>query len=368
MTKREGILLRERRLSKGLSRKALAAQLNCTYEAIRLWECGRTDPNARNALKLSRVLDIRLGELGAELPENSNPGIPAAYPADALIRKRRELTIYTDRNQIYLKKNLRSQFRYSIEIFVHPQHDRDLLIREKDEGSLQNVYCSSRVVRDISRAAGTRNNMRFFCIWDEAAVGWRGILLPDLSGSFLWERLAHYEERDQEDTARKEEILSALYRSGWGLVEWEDVDFVYQLAYHMAVCSHSLEKINIWYLVLMYASAMLDEMKALQRRCLRSESRLSLSDPSHKARKNILRRPSMRSEFPDKLFEIQEFILWLNDWEKVLLRWRMQERDLAGSISFGPGLKKMIQDGIEGLQQKACAYYGQDYIRSFFHK
>ena len=73
-----------------------------------------------------------------------------------------QLTVNCKRNRIYLKKNLIECLHGSVEISIHPENDRELLIREKGNGKVKKTYYSSKVVRNISRAVKAEGKMRFF--------------------------------------------------------------------------------------------------------------------------------------------------------------------------------------------------------------
>ena len=369
--KQRGELFRRKRELRGMSREKIAEELRCSREAVRLWETGERNPTMEHTLLLCRILDIKLDELDeAEKPEAGKVAEDffREYRADQLIRESKLLTVSCKKNRIYLQKNLREQFSHSVEISIHPNNERELLLREKSSGKLKNSYYSARLVRKISQAVQVNDRMHFLCIRDKEQEGWRGILLPEMSESFLWENLRCYAECSWEDTTWKQIILQALYRNCWDLVEREEIDSIYRLVYQMAVCSHlSLGK-KTWYLVLMYSYMLLGEIKRIQRRCRRAEFPVSLNQVAGENSESMLLDFWSGGEIPYFLFEIEEFVKKLTGFERVILRWLMQGRDLKNTVNFGPGLKAMIGDGICRLKEKAANYYGRDYIQSYFER
>lgn len=364
-----GELFRKKRELKGLSREKVTSELKCTPESVRRWETGERNPNVVHTLSLCRILDIKLEELEAEpekrrTKETVDGDSVSIYSADQLIRDSKLLTIYYKKNQIYLQKNLREQLKSSVEISIHPQNEKELLVRETNIGAVQSIYYCAEIVRKISRAVQVNDNMRFLCIWDEAEKGWRGILLPEMSESFLWENLRRYGEYSGEDTTWKQLILHVLYRKCWNLVEREEIDLFYCLAYRMAVCSNPSGGKKIWYLVLMYAYMLVGEIKRVQRRCKKAEAPLSLNQSVRENDSCMLQEFWTGGEIPHMAFEIEEFMERLTKFERIILKWKIQERELEKNISFGYGLKVLIQDAVCRFQEKANDYYGRDYIRS----
>ena len=56
-------VIRTRRIEKGLSQEALAAQVYVTRQAVSRWETGETVPNPETLKRLSRVLDVSINTL-----------------------------------------------------------------------------------------------------------------------------------------------------------------------------------------------------------------------------------------------------------------------------------------------------------------
>ena len=353
-----GEIIKQMRQNRGMSKKELADKLKCSKEIIRLWEHGKRNPNKQHTLELYRLLGVASGE------DLINEDMGMIYNAGSLGNKSEQLTIYKKRNQIHLRKEFLEQLKYSVEISTHPENPRELLIKEKKNGVPRANYYSAELVRKISKEVGMDGNMRFLCLWDEEEQGWRGVLMPEMKESFLWENIRLCPEDIGENTAWKSEILDILYRRYWNWAEREDIENVYKLAYRMVICSSMFGESKIWYLTLMYSSALLDEMSTIQRRCRRVESSLSLDRPIGKESNCTLREFFPGGDIPYTIVEIKEFMKKLTDLERIVLRWLLQGRDPAENISFGICLKTLIQKTISSLRQKTCEYYGERYIRS----
>ena len=129
-------LIREKREEKGMSRRELANILGCSPQAVWLWESGKRKPGKKNILHLCRILDIGLEELGGK-GERKRENNYAPYEFDGFLKKSMQLTVNCKRNRIYLKKNLIECLHGSVEISIHPENNRELLIREKGNGKVK---------------------------------------------------------------------------------------------------------------------------------------------------------------------------------------------------------------------------------------
>ena len=288
----------------------------------------------------------------------------APHEFDGVLKKSMQLTVNCKRNRIYLKKNLIECLHSSVEISIHPENDRELLIREKGKGRVKKTYYSSKVVRNISRAVNAEGKMRFLCMRDEKEGGWRAVLLPEMKESYLWESLRNPVSELWEDTTWKKQILCALNRRYCKVAEYEEIRLIYRLAYEMAVGSNMFEGSHIWYLILMYASALLDEIGRIQNRCMRAEAALSLDQPCRGNKNCTLLDFQTGWGIPHMRFEICEFLEKLSGFERTILRQLMEDRNPEDNINFGVNLKKLIREGIQSLQGKAESFYGRDYICS----
>ena len=105
---------------------------------------------------------------------------------EKIFNERLELSIYKNRGQFYLTKNLRKQFRHKIEINIDVKNQKRLIIKELDEGNVQQNFYSKKLAQHISDLVGVNGNMKFLFIRDEADNCWIGVLLPEMADSYLW--------------------------------------------------------------------------------------------------------------------------------------------------------------------------------------
>lgn len=94
---------------------------------------------------------------------------------EKIFNERLELSIYKNRGQFYLTKNLRKQFRHKIEINIDVKNQKRLIIKELDEGNVQQNFYSKKLAQHISDLVGVNRNMKFLFIRDEADNCWIGV-------------------------------------------------------------------------------------------------------------------------------------------------------------------------------------------------
>ena len=78
---------------------------------------------------------------------------------EKIFNERLELSIYKNRGQFYLTKNLRKQFRHKIEINIDVKNQKRLIIKELDEGNVQQNFYSKKLAQHISDLVGVNGNM-----------------------------------------------------------------------------------------------------------------------------------------------------------------------------------------------------------------
>ena len=68
---------------------------------------------------------------------------------EKIFNERLELSIYKNRGQFYLTKNLRKQFRHKIEINIDVKNQKRLIIKELDEGNVQQNFYSKKLAQQF---------------------------------------------------------------------------------------------------------------------------------------------------------------------------------------------------------------------------
>ena len=108
------------------------------------------------------------------------------------------------------------------------------------------------------------------------------------------------------------------------------------------------------------------QMAAIQRRCKKIESRLSLNQPLVVDGTGTLLDIYVYQSYQLENIEIKEFRDGLTVMEHMVLKYLLQERDIENSIGYGYRMRKIIEHAKISLRQKAVEYYGWSYIRSMF--
>ena len=197
----------------------------------------------------------------------------------AVLENRRfEISVYTDRGQIYLKKSFREQFEHRIEIDINPANPRKLVITELEEGTIRENYFSKKLCAQISEAVGITGNMKFIFIQNQFTECWEGVLLPDMKKSYLWEQ--NFKEMSDDEIEEfktyKERIMILLHHKFYRFLELGDVKQCLELSCFLV---HDIDETLREYYITMYATALLEKMAAVQRRCKKIESSWSVDCP-----------------------------------------------------------------------------------------
>ena len=162
----------------------------------------------------------------------------------------------------------------------------------------------------------------------------------------------------------KEEIIISIYRKFWNLLEKEEIEHCYFIS-NCLVSEISDYRLAIYYTA-MYAYTLAKQMAAIQRRCKKIESRLSLNQPLVVDGTGTLLDIYVYQSYQLENIEIKEFRDGLTVMEHMVLKYLLQERDIENSIGYGYRMRKIIEHAKISLRQKAVEYYRWSYIRSMF--
>lgn len=238
-----------------------------------------------------------------------------------------------------------------------------LNLKELDEGNVQQNIYSKKLAQHISDLVGVNGNMKFLFIRDEADNCWIGVLLPEMAGSYLWD-INMCQKKEYLPKNYKEEIIISIYRKFWNLLEKEEIEHCYFIS-NCLVSGISDYRLAIYYTA-MYAYTLAKQMAAIQRRCKKIESRLSLNQPLVVDETGTLLDIYVYQSYQLENIEIKEFRDGLTLMEHMVLKYLLQERDIENSIGYGYRMRKIIEHAKISLRQKAVEYYGWSYIRSMF--
>lgn len=241
---------------------------------------------------------------------------------EKIFNERLELSIYKNRGQFYLMKNLRKQFKHKIEINIDAKNQKRLIIKETDDGNIQENFYSKKLAQQISEMVGVNGNMKFLFIKEESDNCWIGVLLPEMADSYLWDiNMCQKKENSPEDY--KEEIIISIYRKFWNLLEWEEIEHCYFIS-NCLVGGISDYRLVIYYTA-MYAYTLAKQMAAIQRRCKKIESRLSVNQPLVVDGTGTLLDIYVYQPYQLENIEIKEFRDGLTLMEHMVLKYLLQE-------------------------------------------
>ena len=232
-----------------------------------------------------------------------------------------------------------------------------------DEGNVQQNFYSKKLAQHISDLVGVNGNMKFLFIRDEADNCWIGVLLPEMADSYLW-GINMCQKKEYLPKDYKEEIIISIYRKFWNLLEKEEIEHCYFIS-NCLVSEISDYRLAIYYTA-MYAYTLAKQMAAIQRRCKKIESRLSLNQPLIVDGTGTLLDIYVYQSYQLENIEIKEFRDGLTLMEHMVLKYLLQERDIENNIGYGYRMRKIIEHAKISLRQKAVEYYGWSYIRSMF--
>lgn len=163
----------------------------------------------------------------------------------------------------------------------------------------------------------------------------------------------------------KNRLIMIIYiKRLWNLLEKEEIEHCYFIS-NCLVSGISDYRLAIYYTA-MYAYTLAKQMAAIQRRCKKIESRLSLNQPLVVDGTGTLLDIYVYQSYQLENIEIKEFRDGLTLMEHMVLKYLLQERDIENSIGYGYRMRKIIEHAKISLRQKAVEYYGWSYIRSMF--
>lgn len=279
------------------------------------------------------------------------------------IRERHEVTVSPQYNRIYIRKKFAENFRHALDIKIHPENAKELMIEEKPDQKNRRGFSSKKLIRELAGAVGTNEKMHFYFEKEENGKGWRGILLPELKTSYLWENLKMYNQYTHEDDQKLIQCLKYSYRK---YIEADEILRCYKIAKCMAESLHTEKSADaaeryIW----IYAVALSDQLRRAARRKIAA---VSFDRPYNKNSKETFLNSLGREECSYRNLEMEEFLNTLTEREKYVLKNLVRRADAGeqtnGECSF---VRKMWKE-VCSLREKANAYYEAGVIQSLFVK
>lgn len=184
-----------------------------------------------------------------------------------------EVTVYSERNQIYLKKHFREQLGSNIEISINRKNKKEMIIKETGEGRCKTNYYSKEIVEELSNAVNKTGNLQFVFLYDLKEEIWRGVLIPNFEESYLWNELKNQAQESNEYEQFYEEkklIVTIMKRRYWSIIEYEEVEFLYSVACRITQMVYPHENKDGWNYLIACLLGLMRETLSTQRKIKKS--------------------------------------------------------------------------------------------------
>lgn len=280
-----------------------------------------------------------------------------------------EVTVYSERNQIYLKKHFREQLGSNIEISINRKNKKEMIIKETGEGRCKTNYYSKEIVEELSNAVNKTGNLQFVFLYDLKEEIWRGVLIPNFEESYLWNELKNQAQESNEYEQFYEEkklIVTIMKRRYWSIIEYEEVEFLYSVACRITQMVYPHENKDGWNYLIACLLGLMRETLSTQRKIKKVESQLSLNTFVSRNTRCEYQEFFGLTDAVDENIIVEEFKSQLTLFEKLILNWKTRNIDLENNISIGYYFKERLLQSLENMKEKAYRYFGKDYVRSFF--
>lgn len=276
-----------------------------------------------------------------------------------------EMSVYPQHYLVYLNKPFFEQFKCGVEIYMNEEHMLEIIVRESGEGMIRQKYYSPNLVNRIVDVVKDRRTMHFAFFKDMKMGVWRGILLPKLQESFLWNNLHEaYIETTNLSDFQASRIVYMMKKKYYSFVTLEELKNYYFLGVWIAQNNYSYIDQEKYYIIYMCVSTLIKEYVRVQRHCKIYESKFSLNQTFHKESSCSL---DMFLGKVDRSFihiEIEEFIDGLSEIEKIVLRILSNDEDWKNKY-LGTNMREIFLRTRESLRKKACEYYGNEIVKEY---
>ena len=282
------------------------------------------------------------------------------------LRERHEVTVSPQSNRIYIRKKFAENFRHALDIKIHPENAKELMIEEKPDQKNRRGFSSKKLIRELAGAVGASEKMHFYFEKEENGERWRGILLPELKASYLWENLKMYDQYAQythEDDQKLIQCLKYRYRK---YIEADEILQCYKIAKCMAESLHTEKSADAaerytW----IYAVALSDQLRRAARRKIAA---VSFDRPYNKNSKETFLNSLGREEVSYKNLEMEDFLNTLTEREKYVLKHLVRRADAGEQTNCECSFVRKMWREVCSLREKANAYYEAGVIQSLFVK
>ncbi len=275
------------------------------------------------------------------------------------IKEKNEVTVSTKCNRIYVRRNFEKKLKCALDIKINPENSKELIIEEKTDQKKRKGFSSKKLIREIADKIGTNENMHFYFIKEAECNRWRGILLPELKKSYLWENMQTCTRYTYENDWNMIQLLKYFFIR---YVEEDEILQFYEIAKNMAE-SMKIEENMVKSYIWIYAVALLDQLRRAERRkiMVMSFDRVIRTD----CRETFLDRLGLE-DVHFKNLEMEEFFDTLTEKEKYVLRNLVRRADSGEQTNYECSFVRKTWNVVCSLREKANAYYEACVVKSYF--
>ena len=274
------------------------------------------------------------------------------------VKEKNEVTVSPKCNRIYVRRSFEKKLKYALDIKINPENSKELIIEEKTDQKKRKGFSSKKLIGEIADAVGTNENMHFYFVKGPESNRWRGILLPELKTSYLWENMRICTQYTYENDQDMIQLLKYFFKR---YIEDDEILQFYEIAKNMAESmkiEESMVKSYIW----IYAVALLDQLRRAERRKITVMSFDKVIRSG--GRETFLDRLGLQ-DIHFKNLEMEEFFNTLTEREKYVLRNLVRRADSGEQTNYECSFVRKTWSVVCSLREKANAYYETCVIKSF---
>ena len=275
------------------------------------------------------------------------------------IKEKNEATVSPKCNRIYIRRSFEKKLKCALDIKINPENSKELIIEEKIDQKKRKGFSTKKLIREIADEIGTNENMHFYFIKEVECNRWRGILLPELKKSYLWENMQTCSQYTYENDQNMIQLLKYFFIR---YVEEDEILQFYEIAKNMAE-SMKIEENMVKSYIWIYAVALLDQLRRAERRktVVMSFDRMIRTD----CRETFLDRLGLE-DVHFKNIEMEEFFDTLTEREKYVLRNLVRRADSGEQTNYECSFVRKTWNVVCSLRKKANAYYEACVVKSYF--
>lgn len=289
----------------------------------------------------------------------------------SILSRRYIISIYAKRKSYYISKCLRRRLEGQIRLRLDPQNRYCLILEQERNGKASAVRGCAELWKTMEETMQLKQDARFLFFPTEDKDRWVGYLLPDWNNPILWKEM-FLDETEADPSAfdgateKKRAIVWQMKNRYWGLLDCEDVEFLWKIGKSMA------DRMDVdpavWNILsVFYANELIQKDVREIRRAKAAESDISMNRKQYlDSRAEVGERLGAHTGNFENYLIVKDFINKLTVLERFLLRKLETEEDIFVSCNMGMVTKRIFTQTLDMLRYKTIEYFGKSYIESFF--